>query len=75
MGSTNQRATVQPRITGRSFTSMDPERQREIVTESPGGATPQERRFQALRDSRPAHMAWMAPEVEVAEGVGSRRGR
>ncbi|MDB5914503.1 MAG: hypothetical protein JWP22_3178 [Ramlibacter sp.] len=72
MASSNQNIGVQ-RITGRSFTSMDPERQREIVVESPAAGTPQERRFQALRNSRPPHLAWMAPEADVSEGGSNRR--
>jgi hypothetical protein len=72
MASSNERASAQ-RITGRSFTSMDPERQREIVVESPDEGTLQERRSHALRNSRPPHLAWMAPEADVSEAGNSRR--
>jgi hypothetical protein len=68
----NPRA-VQSRIIGRSFASMDPERQREIVTEGPRGPGSFESR--APRAGRPPHMLWMAPDVEAHEGGSIRRSR
>jgi hypothetical protein len=69
----NTQRPIQPRITGRSFTSADPERQREIATESPRGASDREARAFRLRTQRPPHMAWMAPDVDYTGS--SRRSR
>jgi hypothetical protein len=69
----SQRSIGHLRITGRSFTSTDPERQREIVTDNT--AVEREPNPFATRSSKPPHMAWMAPEVDSSEGGSSRRNR
>jgi hypothetical protein len=60
-------------VIGRSFASIDPERQREIITEGPRAPGSFESR--PPRAGRPPHMLWMAPDLDANEGGSIRRGR